>query len=92
VSFIHESPETIGFAVTPSRCKKVNAVIPPVSAPRKISDRHQLDCSNTEVQQIGQPAKDSVEGAVWTKRANVQLIKDEIPVLNASPVFVGPFE
>ena len=74
---IDQRTQVVRSAIDASRRVKQHAVVTPVACPRKIGDRHDLDCCNAEVDQVIELADRRVEGSLRREGANVQLVNDQ---------------
>ena len=89
---VDEAAQVIGSAVTPRRGKERDAVVAPVTRPRKIGHRHQLDDRDTKRRQGREPGRRSREGAFGAERADMQFVEDGVREIDARPLAVSPLE
>ncbi len=90
VTSVDQCLQRLRPAITRRRRKKKDAVIPPIAATRKFSDRHQFDSGDAEPAQIVEMAARTREVAAFRKRADMQLVKNDLLPAAPSPVEIGP--
>jgi hypothetical protein len=70
--------------------KKIHAIVAPVTAARKLSDRHQLDGRYSQFLQGTNPGDYGFERSFRCKCAGMNLIEDKIAERDALPIVIGP--
>ena len=76
VAGVHQPLQALCSAVGALGRVWVNSVIAPVTAPGELSNGHQLDGRDPQLDQLIQAVDGALEGPFPGKRADVQLIED----------------
>src|SRR5262249_51460576 len=90
--FVDESTKVVRLAVTTSRREEVHTVVAPIAAARKIGHWHELDSTNSQLDEIGKPGGGRGKGSLASERANVQFVDAQVLGRNAAPSLVGAVE
>src|SRR5262249_9792178 len=68
--------EALRPAIRGLRSKRIDTVVTPVTAARKLRDRHKFQCGNTNVPELVQVWDDSLKRPFRGKRSDVEFIKN----------------
>ena len=89
---VDERAEVVGRAVGAARGVERGAVVAPVPPAGEVGDGHQFDGRHAEVAQVLQPLGGGAERPLRREGADVQLVKDEVALRDAAPLFIAPIE
>ena len=89
---IDESLETRRAAVRVVRRVEIDAVVAPAALSRELLDRHQLDVSHPELDEMVEALARRVEGPARRERPDVELVEDGVPEGARLPACVRPRE
>src|SRR5918992_4426723 len=70
----------------------IDRVVPPTTIAGELSNRHQLDGSDTELRDLIEPADRRIEGSLGRERPDVELVDDLSRRSDAAPLVVRPRE
>src|SRR5205823_6508097 len=85
MSRIDESLQPVGASVARLRCVWMHSVVAPVAITGELRHRHQLDCRDAQVAEMGQLLGRRFERARRCEGADVELINDEIFERQSAP-------
>ncbi len=88
----HQPAQAIGAAVGARRREQADAVVAPAAIAGEVGDRHQLDRRHAQGAQVVQPLDQRVERPRVRRRADMQLVDDQVLQRDAAPARVRPRE
>ena len=89
---IDQQPQPLRPSVGILNCKRIDAIVAPVTAAGELGNGHEFNSRDTEIFQFVQIMNNGLKGALWRERAYVKFVDNIVMQWQSAPAVILPGE